>query len=826
MVDYREFSRQIKEKYPDYKDVDDLKLANAMIEKYPEYKEQVTFEEEPTLPEIQLNEDGSLKQTLQGNVTKNVDLTPSGISKGIAENILAGVAAPFSAIKNKKSLPQAFSDFKANIRNKTRKYEELPSTKFLNNLENFAAYSALPVVKGGLGAQTLNAAAQGGLIAGLESTKNNGLNSQNLTDAGIGATIGAALPPVLRGSGIVAGKVVNSEPFKNATGRILEGLTSVPKTYIDLALTVTLAGKNFFEGKFNKDTAYIPVERKLRTALDKLPSKEDYAGMYSNLAKKAKAGIDKKLLEKNVELNNVIRNMPESASDISGLRANIDEGLNKFQFGDVNPALEEAGGVINNAKKNLGFQTQEEINQNLLNYANKYKNDIGLGTLDKEGEEIAFNILAQATGKNKNWLKSQLKAVAPKMPTEKRQEFIQELLEHTDDKIENFDPVWAERFPELNWQNLQETADGGETVARKMFDRIMGRNFSKTFANPTEQMFNEADVNYSNLLDNLVKNPNETGYINAVSELENIAQNMDDYSKNLYFERLIDDYNNIQNIVNPKIQPATLHGVKEMLYDRANFGADNFGNYGNSGIKSVASDINSYLRQQNPNYAGINDELKLLNSVKNDIGGPAGINPNTLSTKLKGIGSEANTLSNMDDKLKSLDTLIDNEYKFYNDAKTIAEEQAAQQEMLNLIGANQKLRNPRLLDNITDEGRLNALSRLQSKTGVNFMDELEAVRAREALENLLPGQGGGSGSAQGYGNLVRGAIAGGSTIGGAVAAHNPLALLGILAFSPKFMAKGAIKNMGLINNLSQREVNPGLYNLLIQGIGKTAGGEK
>ena len=39
-----EFAASIKEKYPEYKDVDNLKLANAIVEKYPEYKDAVTFE--------------------------------------------------------------------------------------------------------------------------------------------------------------------------------------------------------------------------------------------------------------------------------------------------------------------------------------------------------------------------------------------------------------------------------------------------------------------------------------------------------------------------------------------------------------------------------------------------------------------------------------------------------------------------------------------------------------------------------------------------------------------------------------------------------------
>ena len=39
-----EFAAKIKEKYPEYKDVDNLKLAQSIVEKYPEYKEVVTFE--------------------------------------------------------------------------------------------------------------------------------------------------------------------------------------------------------------------------------------------------------------------------------------------------------------------------------------------------------------------------------------------------------------------------------------------------------------------------------------------------------------------------------------------------------------------------------------------------------------------------------------------------------------------------------------------------------------------------------------------------------------------------------------------------------------
>src|SRR3990167_8783535 len=39
-----EFAKRVKEKYPQYQDIDDVTLTKRMVEKYPEYKNQVSFE--------------------------------------------------------------------------------------------------------------------------------------------------------------------------------------------------------------------------------------------------------------------------------------------------------------------------------------------------------------------------------------------------------------------------------------------------------------------------------------------------------------------------------------------------------------------------------------------------------------------------------------------------------------------------------------------------------------------------------------------------------------------------------------------------------------
>jgi len=57
-MNYTEFSKQIKEKYPYYKNVDDRELAQKIVEKYPYYKDKVTFydnENKTTVGEVVKN---------------------------------------------------------------------------------------------------------------------------------------------------------------------------------------------------------------------------------------------------------------------------------------------------------------------------------------------------------------------------------------------------------------------------------------------------------------------------------------------------------------------------------------------------------------------------------------------------------------------------------------------------------------------------------------------------------------------------------------------------------------------------------------------------
>lgn len=827
-MNYNEFAQKIKAKYPEYNDMDNRELAQKMVAKYPKEYADVTFDDE-ALPEVQVNEDGSLREPLQAGVSKNVNLTPSGIVRGVSKNLAAGLFTPVTAMKENISIPEAFKKQKENMEKTEIENPDLFHHPVRDFVTDTAVYAALPEVRAlqgfrgaGMLNKSLTGAYQGGLIGGLESLKNKGISKENVNDAAGLAAMGAVLPPALSGLGNGVRNLIASPGVQNRVTKTLEALTSVPKKYSDLALKRELEGKSLFKGAFDPETAYRPVEQKLREAKRFLPTSEDFAERFYNVGKKAKRGLENVKEKAGEDIRKVLNKFKPEDLEISGLKNEISELVNSFaNGGEINPALIRAKKEIEQINRLLGNKSKEEINAELRDYIGNVRKASGLETtLDKEQEEIAFTILAQATGKNKNWLKSQLKANLPKMPTQKRQEFIENLLEYTDDKIENIDPSWVQKFPELTFSNTQEH-NNGQKIATEMFDKIMGRNFrGNRLTTPEELAYNDAEVLYNKLLNEVVQNPSQTAYNKAFRDIENVVTNLDDYGKNLFMERLSADIDNIDNIVNKKIKPIDLHNIKEILYDIANY--DNAGGIRNSATKALASEINEFLRKYSPEYAKANDRFALIKSVENDFGGSAGINANTIGGKLSKYGSDTNIISGMDKKLKDIDMLLKPQDRFLEDTKNLVKGKSNIDEINSLIGGSVYERNPKLLNNINDTAREEALAKLQKYSNINFMDDLEAIRAREALERFTPGQGGGSGSSQGYQNLLRsgvattGSAAVGGLFGGPIGTLAGLGL-GAAAVSPKIMGQGTIKNLGALYRSLDKEIPKWIYPVLFEG---------
>ena len=723
---------------------------------------------------------------------KGIDLTPRGIGQTMA-NVLT---APVVAAKDNISLKDAYNK---NVQ-RTEDFNNEPAQKIGNAIGDFALYAQLPVLKGAsaagkVGAFAGNAAIQGGLPGLIEGAK----EGNALEGAGAGTGIAAGVQGALSGLPVVGrgiSKVINAPKFQQGVANTLEALTSVPSDYSKTALQNELAGNSIFKGGFDADTAYIPIERKLRQAKDMLPTKESFASEYNKLGKRALEGMEAIKNQAGNKINEVLEKLDVVPADISGLRNSIGSTLRSFaRGGDINPANIRANKEIDLINNMLGIKSQNQIGNELADYA---KNNVIGGVVNtpeynKEALEIAYDVLSQAVRKDKRWLKSQLNAQLPQLSTQKRQEFIERLIEQADDRIDNIDPSWSNYFPEL--QGLRDDSTKGVDIARKMFDRIVNKDFRNIdLLSPMEEAVTDIGKQYNKILNNVAKNPNDANMAQGLEQVNNITNGLDDTLREEFIIKYADDLENIENIKNSKLKPIDLHNIKETLYDMANY--ETAGGIRNDVLKRTANQVNNFLRSKFPEYKAPNDMYSLIMDVERGLDGA-----NTIAGKIKGIGSEGNLLSGLDERLKNIDTLLPSKNKFYNQAKDLIKSENEINAIRNAIG-QQYERNPRLLANRTDEAFETAINDLQRKTGVNFMDELQKIRAREAFEKWFPGQGGGSGSSQGFGNLLRTALIGGAPTAAAIT-HNPVALLGLGAVSPKFTGKGTIQNLGKLNQMAQ-----------------------
>ena len=140
-----EFATKIKEKYPEYKDVDNLTLANKIVEKYPEYKSKVSFEGTPEVKKkdstqpvqtqpVQTQESPTQEGPLLGlgGVSERPTPSPSvGIGKGV-----------FPAKSPVQDLKESIQDplLKAQER-ATRQQLEPTSSQNLLRTEKFVPYT-------------------------------------------------------------------------------------------------------------------------------------------------------------------------------------------------------------------------------------------------------------------------------------------------------------------------------------------------------------------------------------------------------------------------------------------------------------------------------------------------------------------------------------------------------------------------------------------------------------------------------------------------------------------------------------------------------------
>lgn len=221
------------------------------------------------------------------------------------------------------------------------------------------------------------------------------------------------------------------------------------------------------------------------------------------------------------------------------------------------------------------------------------------------------------------------------------------------------------------------------------------------------------------------------------------------------------------------------------------------------------------LRQLNElTYGGFYNDIKNINNFEslgdyNPLQGNI-VNAKNIASKMRGYGSENNTLRGTDITLKDINSIVDNDYKFLDELQDLSNRHNEVKDILKEINARAYERHPKNLSNIQYTAGEEALDKLQKLSGINFMDDLEKTVSADALSRLFSGQYGGSGSDQGMANLYRKTLV-------SELSDLPFKLglpLSVTLFSPKNMGANTIKNLGALYRLGNQEMPTWLIPLL------------
>lgn len=302
------------------------------------------------------------QEPIKAGVQKTyLNVTPSGIAKGVTDNTLSALFAPYRAMKDNTNLVEGFKANKERVKN----YRENNPTPGKDFILDTAAYSLIPVSRAaGLPGVVSNVARYGALPGALEGYSKEGWGGAAkgaLGGSAIAGGIMAGIPVV----GNVAKKIANSPFTKNLTSKTVKILTSVPEEYTNRAIEKELAGKSILKGKFDK---------------------KDLNQNYRQAGKKAIEGFQEAKLKANQELNDATLNL-NKLEEINNkeLTDNIINELDKYAYGgEANAAIEQKGNdiynyldEIANRKSNSGLHVTKRNIQNAIR--NKYGQETGEG---------------------------------------------------------------------------------------------------------------------------------------------------------------------------------------------------------------------------------------------------------------------------------------------------------------------------------------------------------------------------------------------------------------------------------------------------------------
>jgi len=306
-----------------------------------------------------------------------------------------------------------------------------------------------------------------------------------------------------------------------------------------------------------------------------------------------------------------------------------------------------------------------------------------------------------------------------------------------------------------------------------------------------ENLKDQAGAKVGDELEKLNNREVQNGGINGIKGAINTVINS--YGNGGIYNSAKSQAKNVVNFLDENINKEgltlrDLHRIKDDLYNMGYSEAGNRNGRGAEVARKTAEQVNNYLRGVSPEYARANDLYSLILDATKGLEGET-----TMGSRLGALGSKASAESGMTGRLKNIDDLLPQKDKFYKKAFELLESESEIDNINKIIG-RQFERNPRLLNNRTDEAFADAFQDLQKRTGMDIQTPLDRITAREKFENLFPGQGGGFGSNQGAGNLTRGALLAAALRGILKKDLRPAAAA--LMLSPKVGGRGIVQGIG------------------------------
>lgn len=596
MTNYIEFSAKIKEKYPQYAEVDDKLLAEKMIEKYPQYKETVTFEEE-TPKKAKSTDKVDIKDFFRDELAKRKEWEEN---HPIISNIQKDFQPGYRARQREMELRSKYG-YKAPLK------EELKAAlgEMGDNLIP-AVNTAVAIGTGGMGAGTkgllpqigkgaLQGSIQGGVLGLTHDLGDNGVNVGNIGETLKGATIGSLIGGLLPAGGAVGGAVFNKggELLKRGVGKLAQ---ISPETVEQVIKPMSKA-----------------LDYTKATASDTLRSTtERVRDAYNNLLRGKGEAISK--AEDN--LRNVADrvNIQDVLNDIKGT-------FDQYQGDNVNAARNLTGNLESglNSLVESGVKPVDEM----YSYVEQIKKP---DFYSKEKEAEAFDILSKATGKSVNWLKSQLNSDKFKGGIGKRKEFIDNLISNLDDKLEvlkSGDQNGYKYYYDANlgYGNRDMTdVNAVENLVRQAYDDIVNRNFTNEVLDPLSREIAGAEQSYRYLLRNFIENSRNPQAFNiAEQKFNNIVKNLPAEVQEDFANKFINDIDTITKDRNT-ISAIDLQKMKQQIGQMTNWADTTRPKIQNTVLEQVYGQMKNRLEDLSPELAQANKDFAYLKGFQEDEG--------------------------------------------------------------------------------------------------------------------------------------------------------------------------------------------------------------